>query len=282
MPELPEVETVLRGLEPHLQNQKIEQICTYRADLRIPFPKDMKSTLEGARITALKRRAKYILIYLDNDQVLSIHLGMSGSIQILPNDEIYELRKHDHFDMRLSNKTRIIYNDPRRFGMIFTLAQWDLEEHKAFVHLGPEPLGNQFSAAILKARLKNKTVSIKQALLDQTVVVGVGNIYACEALYMTGINPQKPAGKIGLKKLEDLVRSIRTVLSVAIEAGGSTLQDHRKVDGTLGYFQHQFNVYDRKALPCGQCDCNIEKTGGVQRITQSGRSTFYCPQKQKA
>ena len=281
MPELPEVETVLRGLEPHLQNQKIIAIKTYRKDLRIPFPKDIKQTLEKAKIISLKRRAKYILINLDNDMILSIHLGMSGSIQIITNGSNYDLLKHDHFEMTLSNNTRIIYNDPRRFGMIFTLSQDDLVNHKAFVHLGPEPLGNAFSAEILKNRLKGKTVSIKQALLDQTVVVGVGNIYACEALYMTGLNPEKQAGKVSLNKLEDLVQSIRRVLSTAIEAGGSTLKDHRQVDGTLGYFQHQFNVYDREALPCGQCDCNIGKTGGVKRIVQSGRSTFFCPPKQK-
>jgi len=282
MPELPEVETVLRGIEPHLQNQTISLVKTYRKDLRIPFPKDLKKTLESAKIVSLQRRAKYILIHLDNNIILSIHLGMSGSIQIVTDGMQYDLRKHDHFEMRLSNKVRIIYNDPRRFGMIFTLANDEANTHKAFAHLGPEPLGNEFSAQILKARLKNKTVSIKQALLDQTVVVGVGNIYACEALYMTGINPRKPAGKISLKKLEDLVQSIRKVLSVAIEAGGSTLQDHRQADGTLGYFQHQFNVYDQESLPCGQCDCKVGKTGGVKRIVQSGRSTFYCPQKQKA
>ncbi|MEM7618209.1 MAG: bifunctional DNA-formamidopyrimidine glycosylase/DNA-(apurinic or apyrimidinic site) lyase [Pseudomonadota bacterium] len=281
MPELPEVETVMRGLEPHLQDHKITTIKTYRKDLRIPFPKDLKQTLESKKIISLKRRAKYILINLEGGVILSIHLGMSGRIQIIDKSQKYDRQKHDHFEMVLSNKTRIIYNDPRRFGMIFTLANDDVETHKAFKHLGPEPLGNGFSAEILKERLKSKTVSIKQALLDQTVVVGVGNIYACEALYMAGIHPKKPAGKISLKKLEELVRCIREVLSVAIEAGGSTLKDYRQASGELGYFQHQFKVYDREGEVCNQCASQGRQKACIKRIVQSGRSTFYCSKTQK-
>ena len=281
MPELPEVETTMRGLEPFLQNQTIERVKTYRADLRIPFPKDMAKTLENHRVTGLTRRAKYILISLSNNQILAIHLGMSGRMQIVQKGQAYDLLKHDHFEMKMSTGTRIIYNDPRRFGMIFTVPVDKLLSHKAFAHLGPEPLGNEFSAEILQKRIKNKTVSIKQALLDQRTVVGVGNIYACEALYMAGINPTKPAGKISLPKLEKLTQAIRNVLTIAIQAGGSTLKDFRHADGELGYFQHQFKVYDRENLPCGDCDCKLNITKGVKRITQSGRSTFYCPSKQK-
>ncbi len=281
MPELPEVETVLRGLEPHLQNQTIQTVQTYRKDLRIPFPTDIKETVGGKKILSLHRRAKYILIMLEHGYLVSIHLGMSGSVKIVLSGDNYDLQKHDHFEMILKNGTRIIYNDPRRFGMIFTLQQAEMTTHKAFEHLGPEPLGNEFSATILKQRLKNKTVSIKQALLDQRVVVGVGNIYACEALYMSKINPQAQAGKLSLKKLEILTACIRDVLTTAIKAGGSTLKDFKNTQGDLGYFQHQFKVYDRESLPCGDCNCNIEKTGGVKRIVQSGRSTFYCATKQK-
>ncbi len=218
---------------------------------------------------------------MEDGYLISIHLGMSGSIKIVQKAEVYTLQKHDHFEMILKDATRIIYNDPRRFGMIFTLQQNEITTHKAFEHLGPEPLGNEFSATILKQRLKNKTVSIKQALLDQRVVVGVGNIYACEALYMSRINPEVIAGKLSLKKLEILTTSIRNVLNKAIKAGGSTLKDFKNTKSELGYFQHQFKVYDRENLPCGNCDCRIESTGGVQRIVQSGRSTFYCATKQK-
>lgn len=281
MPELPEVETVLRGLEPHLQNQTIEAVQTYRKDLRIPFPADIKETVENKKILSLHRRAKYILIILEGDYSIAIHLGMSGSIKIVQGGQGYDLQKHDHFEMTLSNATRIIYNDPRRFGMIFTLQHSQMPTHKAFEHLGPEPLGNEFSAIILKQRLKNKTVSIKQALLDQRVVVGVGNIYACEALYMSKINPEAKAGTLSLKKLERLTTEIREVLTTAIKAGGSTLKDFKNTQGELGYFQHQFKVYNRENLPCGDCDCKVEITGGVKRIVQSGRSTFYCASKQK-
>ena len=281
MPELPEVETVMRGLEPVLTGAEIKTVTKRRKDLRVPFPTRMKQRLEGRKITALKRRAKYILVSLDDGNVLVIHLGMSGRVSIIPSKEDYELEKHDHLILELESGVRIVYNDPRRFGMVFMVSEVELPEHPAFSHLGPEPLGNEFSGPILEERLKNKKTSIKQALLDQRIVVGVGNIYACEALFRSGIKPTKRAGLIKGKQSEELVRAIRSVLNKAIKAGGSTLKDYRHVDGELGYFQHQFAVYDCEKEACARCDCDIKKTGGVKRIVQSGRSTFYCARKQK-
>lgn len=281
MPELPEVETVMRGLEPVLLNQRIRSVTMNRADLRIPLPHDLQQTIVGQTVNRLHRRAKYILVNLSNAQILAVHLGMSGKISILPAKTNYIAEPHDHLLIDLESGTRLIYNDPRRFGMIFTLPSEDRYSHKAFAHLGPEPFSNEFDADYLKSKLKNKTTSIKQALLDQRLVVGVGNIYACEALYQAGIDPKIQAGKISKAKLASLIPIIQDVLSRAIKAGGSTLKDYRKADGELGYFQHSFNVYDRKGLSCGNCDCNIDKTGGVQRIVQSGRSTFFCPKKQR-
>lgn len=281
MPELPEVETVMRGLEPVLINAEIKTVVKRRKDLRIPFPAKMKSRLEGRKVTGLTRRAKYILATLDDHNILVIHLGMSGRISIVPEKEDYNPEKHDHLILELKSGVHIVYNDPRRFGMVFMVAEKDLANHPAFEHLGPEPLGNDFSGPVLEARLKDKKTSIKQALLDQRIVVGVGNIYACEALYKSGITPTKRAGLVKGKKSEELVKAIRSVLNKAIKAGGSTLKDYRHADGELGYFQHQFSVYDREKQTCPSCDCDIEKTGGVKRIVQSGRSTFYCPRKQK-
>ena len=280
MPELPEVETVVQGLTPDLTNQKIKTIVLNRNDLRIPFPKNM-SVLYNKKITAVKRRAKYILVHFEDQNILVIHLGMSGSISIVQRDEEYEARKHDHMIVELIDGKRIVYNDPRRFGMVFITNENELETHKAFHHLGPEPLGNKFSAVYLKDILKNKKTSIKQALLDQRTVVGVGNIYACESLFQASINPEIQAYKLNEAKLEELVRQIRDVLKRAIKAGGSTLKDYRKADGELGYFQHSFKVYDQAGKACPDCDCDISKTGGIKRIVQSGRSTFYCPKKQK-
>jgi len=281
MPELPEVETVMRGLEPTLIGAIISKAEARRADLRIPFPKTISKDLKNRQVVTLTRRAKYILVHLDNGHILAIHLGMSGSVSIIGSNETYDFQKHDHFILTLNSGVRIVYNDPRRFGMIFMVVENNIETHKAFSHSGPEPLGNDFSAPILRAKLKNKKTSIKQALLDQRVVVGVGNIYACEALYMSGINPTKRAELIKGEKLDLLVKSIRSVLRKAIKAGGSTLKDYKHTDGSLGYFQHQFGVYDKEKQACPNCDCDIQKTGGVKRIVQSGRSTFYCPRTQK-
>ena len=281
MPELPEVETVMRGLEPVLVGAQITAVDQRRKNLRIAFPDKMKQRLEGRTVRALRRRAKYILVMLDDDNVLVVHLGMSGRVSIIPAGEAYEIQKHDHLILELSNGVKIIYNDPRRFGMIFLVPEKDLPDHPSFKSLGPEPLGNEFSGSVLAERLKGKKSGIKQALLDQRVVAGVGNIYACEALYQSGIHPASEAGKITGKKAENLAGAVRDVLSRAIEAGGSTLKDYRHVDGEPGYFQHHFSVYDCENESCPGCDCDIEKTGGIKRIVQSGRSSFYCSKKQK-
>ena len=281
MPELPEVETVMRGLSPVLSGNKIAKIDLHRPNLRIPFPKDMQRQLSNKKIISLQRRAKYIFVLFEGGEILVIHLGMSGRILIIPHGEDYELQKHDHMVVTMQSGDQIIYNDPRRFGMVFIIDEDELETHKIFSRLGPEPLSNNFSAAYLLETLKNKNTSIKQALLDQHVVVGVGNIYACEALYQSKISPMAKASSIKGKKAENLVRAIRDVLTRAIKAGGSTLKDYRHADGELGYFQHSFTVYDQEGEACPDCDCNIAKTGGVKRIVQSGRSTFYCPRQQK-
>lgn len=281
MPELPEVETVMRGLEPVLLKAVITHVNQRRKDLRIPFPKNMKKRLEGRKITMLQRRAKYIQVLLDDCNVLVIHLGMSGRVSIIEAKEKYKPEKHDHLILTLKSGVKIVYNDPRRFGMVFIMGQDEAGTHKAFKHLGPEPLGNEFSGPVLAERLKGKKTSIKQALLDQRIVVGVGNIYACEALHQSGISPLKEAQLIKGQKAEKLAQAIRDVLNCAIKAGGSTLKDYRHADGELGYFQHSFTVYDQENNPCPSCDCDINKTGGVKRIVQSGRSTFYCARKQK-
>jgi len=282
MPELPEVETVIRGLTPALKGEEIANVQLRRKSLRIPFPPNLKQNLEGQKILHLTRRAKYILIHLMDGNILVIHLGMSGRMTVISAGENYTLQKHDHFIMSMKNGTRVIYNDPRRFGMIFLVSQDNLQSHKVFHHLGPEPLGNEFSALVLAARLRNKKVSIKQALLDQRVVVGVGNIYASEALYLAGINPTKRAELIKGERCERLVKSIRDVLNRAIKAGGSTLKDYRHADGELGYFQHSFTVYDKEGETCSKC----RKAGSaarpcIRKIVQSGRSTYYCAKTQK-
>lgn len=281
MPELPEVETVMRGLEPVLKGAEIADVQVKRKDLRIPFTPKLKQKLEGQGITHLTRRAKYILIHLNDDNILVIHLGMSGRITIIPAGEGYELQKHDHFTMTTKSGVQIIYNDPRRFGMIFLMGADEIETHKAFHHLGPEPLGNEFSGPILAERLKNKKVAIKQALLDQQVVVGVGNIYASEALYMAGIKPTKRAELVKGDKCELLVSCIRDVLARAIKAGGSTLKDYRHADGELGYFQHSFTVYDRAGEICPKCSDAGHTKPCIQKIVQSGRSTYFCAKTQK-
>ncbi len=281
MPELPEVETVMRGLRPVLKGEEIADVQIKRKDLRIPFTPKLKQKLEGRGVTHLTRRAKYILIHLSDMNILVIHLGMSGRITIIPAGEDYTLQKHDHFTMTMKSGAQVIYNDPRRFGMIFLMGADEIETHKAFHHLGPEPLGNEFSGPILAERLKNKKVAIKQALLDQQVVVGVGNIYASEALYMAGIEPTKRAELVKGDKCELLVSCIRDVLARAIKAGGSTLKDYRHADGELGYFQHSFIVYDRAGEICPKCQEAGQTQPCIKKIVQSGRSTYFCARTQK-
>jgi formamidopyrimidine-DNA glycosylase len=269
MPELPEVETVKNGLEPVLSGSIIKKVRLNRANLRTPFPDQMVERLQNRRCQNLRRRGKYIWIDLDSNETLVVHLGMSGSFTINPK----EVKKHDHVVIETENH-KIVYNDPRRFGMMFFVKTGEEHHHQSFSKMGVEPLGNIFHADHLKAKLDNKKTPIKTSLLDQHIVSGVGNIYACEALYMAGINPTQQSCTLTLSQCENLVHAIKQVLKDAIESGGSSLRDHKQTDGTMGYFQHSFKVYGREGQPCPE-------TGDIiKKITQSGRSTFYCPAKQ--
>jgi formamidopyrimidine-DNA glycosylase len=271
MPELPEVETVKRGLEPVLTGSSFSRVTLNRPDLRIPFPTDMKEKMEGRKCLALRRRGKYLWVDMDGGDTLVIHLGMSGSFIINPE----KVKPHDHVIFEMNNENCVVYNDPRRFGMMFFVKADAEDKHPAFMHMGPEPLGNGFHADYLKDVLLKRQSPIKTTLLDQTVVAGLGNIYVCEALYMAGINPLTKACKISKPRLTKLVSAIRDVLNQAIEVGGSSLRDHRQADGTMGYFQHHFQVYGREGAMCSKSGGNIKK------IVQSGRSTFYSPKWQK-
>lgn len=289
MPELPEVETVRRGLLPVLQGAVIEAAEARRPDLRWPLPESFSERLAGRRVEAVGRRAKYLLADLDGGEVLILHLGMSGSIRI----EGWEGARapghfhhprgapgpHDHVVLHLAGGATVTFNDPRRFGAILLVPYDRLDSHPLLKALGPEPLGNQFNAAYLAKACVGKQTSLKAALLDQKVVAGLGNIYVCEALNRARLSPRRLASTLATKsgapaeRTERLVTAIRDVLREAIIAGGSSLRDHRQVDGELGYFQHKFRVYDREGSPCPTYRC----TGTVQRIVQAGRSTFFCP-----
>jgi formamidopyrimidine-DNA glycosylase len=264
MPELPEVETTVRGLARVLQGRRIARVEARRADLRRSFPKDLGQRLTGATVTGLGRRAKYGLIRTDRGDTMIFHLGMSGSWRI----DHAQLEKHDHLLIETDEGRRLALNDPRRFGSVDLVATDELEEWPAFKALGPEPF--ELDARELRKRLEGRTAAIKLLLGDQRIVAGLGNIYVCEALYRAGINPKRPAGSVSLERLKRLVAAIEEVLNEAIEAGGSTLKDFISPDGELGYFSKNFSVYDREGQPCA---CG----GTVKRIVQGGRSTFYCP-----
>ena len=264
MPELPEVETTVRGLARVLEGRRITRVEARRADLRRSFPKDLGQRLTGARVTGLGRRAKYGLIHTDRDDTMIFHLGMSGSWRINRS----ELEKHDHLLLETEEGTRLALNDPRRFGSVDLVPTSELDEWPAFAALGPEPL--ELEPRDLKRRLAGRSAAIKLLLLDQGIVAGLGNIYVCEALYRAGIHPKRAGGSVSLARLERLVVAIREVIDEAIEAGGSTLRDFASPDGELGYFSKTFAVYDREGKPCG---CG----GTVKRFVQGGRSTFYCP-----
>ncbi len=281
MPELPEVETVCAGLREQVTGLEIVQVTLNRPDLRVPFPDDFQKHIGGRKVVSVRRRAKYILLCLDDRQIIAIHLGMSGRITIIRADDPYVPQAHDHMILDMTNGVRVVLYDARRFGMVLLFHEDDMDSHPAFRNLGPEPLGNEFSGPFLKNILKGRATPVKQAIMDQRIVVGVGNIYACEALFMAGISPKKKSKDITLPMAQRLVDSIRDVLGRAIEAGGSSLRDYRRINGELGYFQHSFSVYDRENQPCPNCDCDAENTKGIRRIVQSGRSTFYCPVKQK-
>ena len=283
MPELPEVETVRRGLAPVMEGAQILVADVRRPDLRWPFPDDMAARLTGQTVLRLRRRSKYILADLSGGESLLIHLGMSGRILISVGPEragpdVFfhahpAAQKHDHVVLDLSNGARITFNDPRRFGAMDLAPTEAMEAHKLLAGLGPEPLGNAFDEAYLVAALRGRNTSIKAALLDQRLVAGLGNIYVCETLYRAGIAPTRRAGRISAARAATLVPIIRDVLQDAITAGGSSLRDYRQADGDLGYFQHSFHVYGRESAPCLRDTC----PGVIRRIVQSGRSSFYCP-----
>ena len=283
MPELPEVETVRRGLSPVMEGQVIARAAINRPDLRWPFPPDMAARLTGQQITALRRRSKYILADLVSGESLLIHLGMSGRM-LVSGDPLGRFvhdhpapEKHDHVVLHMEGGARITFNDPRRFGAMDLLPTQTAEAHPLLARLGPEPLGNAFNEPYLVAALKGRNTPIKSALLDQRIVAGLGNIYVSEALFRAGISPLRRAGALSGKRAAALVPIIREVLADAITAGGSSLRDFRQADGELGYFQHSFDVYGREGEPCRSDGC----TGHIARITQAGRSSFYCPRCQR-
>jgi formamidopyrimidine-DNA glycosylase len=288
MPELPEVETVRRGLEPAMVGKTIKKVHLSRPDLRFPFPDHFERTLEGHKILSLTRRAKYLLAELDNQQILVMHLGMSGSFRIedKPVGQFHHQRgkspTHDHVIFILEGDKKIVYNDPRRFGFMLLIPQNDIAQHKLFRKIGIEPLGNSLDGPQLTTLFRAKKVNLKTAFLDQTLICGLGNIYVCEALFKSGLSPKRKAATLNgrtilaRERAERLAHSIREVLTQAVAAGGSSLRDHRQADGSLGYFQHHFQVYDREGEACpNKCGCKIK------RIVQSGRSTFYCAHCQK-
>ena len=284
MPELPEVETVRRGLAPVMEGAVLTRVEQRRPDLRFPLPADFAARLTGRRVTALGRRAKYLLADLDDGEVLVMHLGMSGSFRIdagAPGVFAHPRSKdaaHDHIVFHLSSGARVTYNDPRRFGFMDLVRREAVERSRHFAGMGMEPLGNEFDAGALARLMRGKAAPLKAALLDQRLVAGLGNIYVCEALHRADLSPRRKSGTLALKsgapspRAALLATTIRDVLNEALEAGGSSLRDHRQTDGSLGYFQHRFRVYDREGEACPKPGCG----GVISRIVQSGRSTFFC------
>jgi formamidopyrimidine-DNA glycosylase len=309
MPELPEVETVRRGLQPVMEGARIVKAEARRKDLRFPFQKDFIARLTGQTVTGLGRRAKYLMADLASGDVLLMHLGMSGSFRVIKDEDTKtpgqfyhpraEDRAHDHVVFHMSSGAAVVFNDPRRFGYMKIIARHALEQEPLLSGLGPEPLGNEFDAAMLARACADKKTSLKAALLDQRVVAGLGNIYVCEALFRAHLSPRRSAATLAAKAgprkgvaagqrqsvagdkptdhAKRLVTAIHAVLNQAIKAGGSSLRDHRQTSGELGYFQHSFQVYDREGEKCQTAGCS----GIVRRFTQNGRSTFWCPKCQK-
>jgi formamidopyrimidine-DNA glycosylase len=293
MPELPEVETVRRGLQPVMEGVRIARVEAHRGDLRFPLQSDFVARLEGKTVAGLGRRAKYLLADLSSGEVLLMHLGMSGSFRVEQDADSTTpgsfhhprgaTRTHDHVVFHMASGATIAFNDPRRFGYMKIIPRDAFEAEPLLRDLGPEPLGNAFDAALLASACAGKKTSLKAALLDQRVVAGLGNIYVCEALFRAHLSPKRQASTLALRngapaeRARHLVEAIHTVLTEAIEAGGSSLRDHRQTSGELGYFQHAFRVYDREGEPCRTRGCG----GTVKRFTQNGRSTFWCPVCQK-
>jgi formamidopyrimidine-DNA glycosylase len=280
MPELPEVETVRRGLAPVMENATLTAIAVRIPKLRWPLPPDLAERLVGNRIERLSRRAKYLLVHMSDGCIVLIHLGMSGHMTVWPKDAPAPGR-HDHMDFVTDAGNLIRFTDPRRFGAVLLGHADTIDDHKLLSKLGPDPLSNQFNAVELARRLKGRTSPIKAALMDQRIVAGLGNIYVCESLFRSAISPKRKSGTVLGKRAEALTAAIGSVLADAIAAGGTSLRDHVSPDGTLGYFQHQFSVYGRQGEACPGCTCDIEKTGGIQRLVQAGRSTFYCSRRQR-
>ena len=288
MPELPEVETVRRGLQPFMEGATVKQVEQNRPDLRFPFPERFGERLTGHRIEALGRRAKYLTIHLDDGLSVISHLGMSGSFRIeaddargIPGGFHHEKSKnsvHDHVVFHLARpdgaSARIIYNDPRRFGFMLFAEKGTLDDHPLLKNLGVEPTGNRLSGDILAGLFEGRRTPLKAALLDQRLIAGLGNIYVCEALWRAGLSPMRPSGSIArdMETLDRLAETIRAVIAEAIAAGGSSLRDYIQANGALGYFQHSFSVYGREAEPCRNPRCS----GAVERVVQAGRSTFFC------
>ncbi len=275
MPELPEVETVRRGLLVTIGGRRILSAVLNRSDLRRPVPPFLAERLVGARIGALTRRGKYLLIALDGDGLLLVHFGMSGRVTAGGAD--LPALRHDHLILTFDEGTVLRFNDPRRFGVIDYLARGEEDRHPLLAGLGPEPLEPGFDGVALGAALAHRSSTIKAALLDQKVVAGLGNIYACEALYRARLSPRRRADSLAPRQTARLAEAIRTVLEEAICAGGSSLRDYVQINGELGYFQHQWAVYAREGKPCPGCDCKK----GVRRIVQGGRSTFFCAKRQR-
>lgn len=271
MPELPEVETTVRGLARWLEGARIEQVVLNRPDMRFPFPEGLVQSLTGARITGLGRRAKYGLVHTDRGDTLTFHLGMSGRWRIDPDS----IGKHDHLVLATASH-RFALHDPRRFGFVDLVRSEELDGWPPFAAMGPEPLGDAFTPGHLAAALARRKQAIKLMLLDQRVVAGLGNIYVCEALWRARIDPKKASGRVSQAALDRLVPAIRSVLAEAIDAGGSSLRDYARPDGELGYFSARFDAYGREGEPCRRLDC-----GTIRRIVQGGRSTWYCPRCQR-
>ena len=293
MPELPEVEIVRRGLTPHMEGRVIRSCQLERPDLRFPFHPDFVQSCEGQRVIALKRRGKYIIVELGNNRSVIWHLGMSGQVKIIPaaanpaSPSAYQKVKHDHVLITMDNGAQIIFHDPRRFGFMQLITDGTHQDQPPFISMGPEPLSDQFDARILADALRHRQAPIKNALLDQTVVAGLGNIYVCEALFESGISPRRKACTVTGKRAAALAVNIQKTLTKALEAGGSSLKDYKHVDGSLGYFQNLMLVYGREGEPCPRCTntqnekAQPPKTSRIQRIVQAGRSTFFCPDCQR-
>ena len=272
MPELPEVETIRRGLEPLLEGRRIARVRVRRRDLRRPLAADFERRVTGRRVAAVARRAKYLLFHLDDGQAVIGHLGMSGRIAAARAAD--PPKRHDHVAFETDDGTLIVYNDARRFGLLEVCDGTALDRHPLLRHLGPDPLGNGFNGPALAAAAAGRRSPVKALLLDQTVVAGLGNIYACESLYRAGVSPRRLGANLGAARAERLAAAVRAVLADALAAGGSSLRDYVGASGELGYFQHAFRVYSREGAPC-------DAGHPVRRIVQGGRSTFYCPRCQR-